>query len=107
MSLHHSISDKTISKTNKQKKTKNKKKSLPVLQHPPYSTDLSSCDIFKHLNLKLSEKGSHFESLKKFYSDVASALKRLSECFQEWQTVWKVYSIQSEGEHTVATLIKG
>nr|CAH7734624.1 unnamed protein product [Callosobruchus chinensis] len=40
------------------------KKSIPVLEHPPYSPDLAPCDFYLFPKIKSSLKGTRFESVE-------------------------------------------
>lgn len=67
------------------------KKSIPVLEHPPYSPDLAPCDFYLFPKIKSSLKGTRFESVEDVKQKTADLLKRLTlndmqHCFEQWKT---------------------
>ncbi|GFV65607.1 putative mariner transposase [Trichonephila clavipes] len=66
------------------------KHSIPVLDHPPYSPDLASCDFYLFPKVKSALKGTRFESVEAVKEKAASVLKELTKddfqhCFQQWK----------------------
>jgi len=64
-----------------------------VLQQPPYSPDMSPCDIFLFPRTKSLVKGTYFESI----TDIRAAVMRelvditveaFQKCYQAWETRW-------------------
>ena len=63
---------------------------VTILDHPPYSPDLTPCDYFLFPKLKGTIKGTRFEGVEDIKSNVTSFLKRITkedfaECFQAWR----------------------
>jgi len=50
-------------------------KHIPVLQYPPCSSDLASCDFFMLPILKISSKRSNFKPSEDIQSDVTTQWK--------------------------------
>jgi len=58
-------------------------KSIPVVPQPPYSPDLSPCDLFLFPRLKNHSKGRHFGTLDNIQKSVTDELKGIpAEAFQ-------------------------
>nr|CAH7723476.1 unnamed protein product [Callosobruchus chinensis] len=79
------------------------KKSIPVLEHPPYSPDLAPCDFYLFPKIKSSLKGTRFESVEDVKEKTADLLKRLTlhdmqHCFEQWKTRMQ-RCIDREGEY--------
>lgn len=65
-------------------------KNIPVAHQPPYSPDLSPCDIFLFPELKNYLKGRYFGILENIQMAVAHQLKTIpvSEfhlCYKKWK----------------------
>ncbi|XP_066968117.1 histone-lysine N-methyltransferase SETMAR-like [Macrobrachium rosenbergii] len=66
-------------------------KRIAVLDHPPYSLDLSQCDFWLFPRLKTVLKGTHFASVEEIKATVMRELRGLkeeefAEAFLGWQT---------------------
>jgi len=61
---------------------------IPVIQQPPYSPDMASCDFWLFPKLKISLKGKRFDDNtfeENMTSDMHSILKdSFKRCFQQW-----------------------
>ena len=55
------------------------RKQVCVLNHPPYSPDLSPCDYFLFPKLKLPLKGRLFEDVQDIQGDVTSSLRAIPQ----------------------------
>ena len=65
-------------------------KSIPVVLQPPYSPDLSPCDLFLFPQLKNHLKWRHFGTLDNIQKSVTDELKGIpSEAFQHCYEQWK------------------
>jgi transposase len=65
-------------------------KNIAVLEHPPYSPDLSPCDFYLFPEIKSVLKGTHFMSVENVKAKKAEILNSLTEhdlrnCFEHWQ----------------------
>ena len=63
---------------------------ITVLEHPPYSPDLTPCDFFLFPKVKSALKGTRFETVDAVKAKVAEVMKGLSEddlkhCFEQWK----------------------
>jgi transposase len=61
--------------------------------HPPYSPDLTPCDLFLFPKMKLKLKGRQFEGLEEIQQESQNVLGMLREqdfqhMFQQWQWCW-------------------
>ncbi|VVC27038.1 Transposase, type 1 [Cinara cedri] len=54
-------------------------KNISILQHPPYSPDLASCDFFFFPKIKNVLKGTHFQRVDDIKMKTAELLKGLTE----------------------------
>jgi transposase len=66
------------------------KKGISVVPQPPYSPDLSPCDIFLFPKLKFHLKGCHFgtvDNIQKVVTDQLRALvhEDFQHCYREWE----------------------
>jgi len=66
------------------------KKNIPVLPHPPYSTDLALCDLYLFPKLKSKLKGHHFGTMENIQKLVTDELNTLMEndfqyCCDQWK----------------------
>ena len=66
------------------------KKNIPVLPHPPYSTDLAPCDFYHFPKLKSKLKGHHFGTMENIQKIVTDKLNTLTEndfqyCYDKWK----------------------
>jgi hypothetical protein len=57
-----------------------------VIPHPPYSPDLTPCDFFLCLKIKLKLKGRHFESTAEIQAESQDVMKmptqnNFQQCF--------------------------
>jgi len=50
---------------------------IPVLDHPPYSPDLSPPDYFLFPKLKMELKGQHFSTIETIQEVVTQKLKNI------------------------------
>jgi hypothetical protein len=60
-----------------------------VISHPPYSPDLTPCDFFLFLKMKLNLKGWSFEGIEEIQTKLQVMLKMLiqndfQQCFRSW-----------------------
>ena len=55
------------------------RKQVYMLQHPPYSPDLSPCDYFLFTKLKLPLKGRLFEDVQDIQAAVTSSLRAIPQ----------------------------
>ena len=53
------------------------KKQICVIDHPPYSPDLSPCDYFLFPKLKTTMKGSFYDDVPTIQAAVTQALKNI------------------------------
>jgi transposase len=83
-------------------------KGIPVVPQPPYSPDLSPCDIFLFPKLKNVLKGRHFGTLENIQKSVTDMLKTIpvedfQRCYQQWeQRLHRCVAVQgnySEGDN--------
>jgi hypothetical protein len=63
---------------------------LPVVPQPPYSPDLSPCDLFLFSRLKNHLKGRHLGTLDNIQKRVTDELKGIPEeafqhCYEQWK----------------------
>ncbi|GFU92616.1 putative transposase [Trichonephila clavipes] len=63
-------------------------KNIPVVPQPPYSPDLSLCDLFLFPKLKNHLKGHHFGTLENIQTAVTDQLKaipisKFHQCYEE------------------------
>lgn len=66
------------------------KHSIPLLDHPPYSPDLATCDFYLFPKVKSALKGTKIESVEAVKEKAARVLKELTEenfhhCFEQWK----------------------
>jgi len=66
------------------------KHKITMLEHPPYSPDLASCDFFLFPKIKCVLKGTRFESVGAVKAKVIEVMNKLPEddlqhCFQQWK----------------------
>jgi hypothetical protein len=54
------------------------KKSITVLYHLPYSSDLASADYFLFPKMKSNLKGRHFDTISDIQNNVTSELKNIA-----------------------------
>jgi len=65
-------------------------KSIAVVPQPPYSPDLSSCELFLFFHLKNNLKGRHFGTLDNIQKSVTDELKGIpAEALQNYYEQWK------------------
>jgi len=75
---------------------------IPVVQQPPYSPDMASCDFWLFPQLKTVLKGKRFEDIDSIKKNATSTLNTIpkdsfKKCFQQWQDRWKqCVSLQGE-----------
>jgi len=67
--------------------------SITVLEHPPYSPDLATCDFVLFPKCKLVLRRRNLGDVTKIKSEMTSLLKGLREpefqgCFQQWKQRW-------------------
>jgi len=77
--------------------------SITVLDHPPYSPDLTPCDFFLFPKCKLVLRGRHLGDVTMIKSEMTSLLEGLIKekfqwCFQQWKRRWDK-CIVSNGEY--------
>jgi len=63
---------------------------VPVVPQPPYSPDLSPCDLFLYPWLKNHLKVSHFDTLDNIQKSVSDELNGIpaeasQHCYEEWK----------------------
>jgi hypothetical protein len=76
-------------------------KNITVFQHPPYLTDLASCDFYLFPKIKSVLKETHFlsvENVKAKTADILNSLTDLQNCCEHWQHRMQLY-INSEGNY--------
>jgi len=61
-----------------------------VLEHPPYSPELTPCDFHLFPKVKSALKGTYFQSVKEVKAKTVELLKRvttndLQPCFEQWK----------------------
>jgi len=76
-------------------------KNISVLEHPPYSPDLTSCDFYLFPKIKSVLKGTHFVSVEDVKAKTVQNLNSLTEhdlrnCFEHWQHHMQL-CVNSEG----------
>jgi histone-lysine N-methyltransferase SETMAR len=64
-----------------------------VIPHPPFSLDLTPCDFFLFLKMKLKLGGQCFGSIKKIQTILQNVVKTLTlkgfqKCFRSWKSHW-------------------
>ena len=66
------------------------KNNIAVLEQPPNSPDLASCDFFLFLKLKEVIKETHFQDLEAIKTAVTRELRAIpEESFQLYMEVWQ------------------
>ena len=75
---------------------------MPVVSHPPYSTDLSPSNFFLFPKLKMKLKGRRFQT-EESQAESQAVLNMLQEndfqeCFKNWQRRWD-HCQASEGDY--------
>jgi len=76
-------------------------KNITVLEHPPYSADLTPCDFCLFLKIKSVLKGMHFVSVENVKAKTAEILNSLTEhdlrnCFEHWQHHMQLCQLRRE-----------
>ena len=66
------------------------KKGIPVVPQPPYSPDLSPCDLLLFPKLKFHLKGRHFGTVENIEKAVTDQLKAIlvsdyQRCYEDWK----------------------
>jgi len=60
-----------------------------IVPHPPYSSDLASCDFFLFLTMKKILKGKRFATMEKVETASQEALniklQQFQTCFAQWE----------------------
>lgn len=79
------------------------KHQIPQVLQPPYSPDLSPCDLFLFPKIKSALKGKRFEDIPAIKGNTTEQLKLVPKalfhkCFQQWQQHWEK-CIRSEGDY--------
>jgi len=69
------------------------KNKIAVIPHPPYSSDLASCDFFLFPKMKLKLKGRRFNTSEEIQAKTQKVLDTLTEkdfqeTFQKWRRWW-------------------
>ena len=77
---------------------------LDVLDHPPYSPDLSPCDLWLFPRLKVMLAGHRFESRCGIGSAVYQCLQHISKedylaAFRKWVDWWKM-CVEADGAYS-------
>ncbi|GFV00358.1 mariner Mos1 transposase [Trichonephila clavipes] len=85
------------------------KHSIPVLEHPPYSPDLASCDFYLFPKVKSALKRTRFESVEAVKEKAARVLKELTKndfqhCFEQWK-IRMERCMDREGVYTLKAII--
>ena len=76
-----------------------KESGLNVLDHPPYSPDLSSCDFWLFLRLKEILAGHHFESRCGVYQCLQHIPKEDYRAdFRKWED-WCKMCVEADGAY--------
>jgi hypothetical protein len=52
---------------------------MTVIPHPPYSEDLTTCDFFLFLKMKLKLKRQHFDSSEEIQTESQDMIKKLMQ----------------------------
>jgi len=66
------------------------KHNIPLIRQAPYSPDMPPCDFWLLTKLKISLKGTRFESREDFMRNATAQLYKIpQEAFQQWQDRWK------------------
>jgi len=78
-----------------------RRKTFPVLPHPPYSPDLAACDFCLFPKLKSKLKGHHFGTMENIQKIVTNELHTLTEndlryCYDQWEKRWN-HCVTSQG----------
>jgi len=78
-------------------------KNTTVLQHPPYSPDLTPCNFHLFPKIKSVLKGTHFVSAENMKAKMMEILNSLTEhdlrnCFEHWQHRMQL-CVNSEGNY--------
>ena len=78
-------------------------KQITVLEHPAYSSDLASNDIFLFPKIKETLKGRYFDGIDDIRNNTTAALKvipqnQFQNCFEGWTRRWH-RCIASQGEY--------
>ena len=76
---------------------------IPVIQQPPYSSDMATCDFWLFPQLKMVLKSKIFEDIDAIKNKVTSTVNTVpkdsfQKCFQQWQNSWK-QCVSSQGEY--------
>jgi histone-lysine N-methyltransferase SETMAR len=79
-------------------------KQITVLEHPPYSPDLTPNYFFLFPKIKEILRGTHFDDIDDISSNLMAALKAIPQnmfqnCFEGWTTCWH-RCIASQGEYS-------
>ena len=66
------------------------KNNVPVMEQPPYSSDLAPCDFFLSPKIKSALKGTRFESVDAVKAKLTQLLNSLTQddlqhCYQQWK----------------------
>ncbi|KAG5885734.1 hypothetical protein JTB14_000656 [Gonioctena quinquepunctata] len=74
-----------------------------MIDHPPYSSDLASCDFFLFPKCKKVMRGRHWDKVETIKRDTTKQLKSLTpedfqECFEQWKQRWDK-CIATHGEY--------
>jgi len=65
-------------------------KDIPVMENPPYTPDLATCDFFLFPKIKSALKGTRFGSVDAVKTKATQLLNSLTQdelqhCFQQWK----------------------
>jgi hypothetical protein len=76
---------------------------IPVVQQPPYSSDMAPCDFWLFPQLKTALKGKRFEDIDAIQKNATSTLNPIpkesfQKCFKQWQDRSK-QRVSSHGEY--------
>jgi hypothetical protein len=73
-----------------------------VIPHPPYLLDLTTCDFFLFLKMKLKLKGQCYDSIEQIQIKSQNMMKLMQNdfqnCFLSWKCCWN-HCISAEGDY--------
>jgi hypothetical protein len=76
---------------------------LTVIPHPPYSSDLATCEFFLFSKLKLKFKGQCYNDIEEIQTESQNMMKTLmwnafQKCFRSWKSCWN-RCINAKGDY--------
>jgi len=96
--VHHDNAPAHTALSGQQFLAKNK---MTVIPHPPYSSDLATCDFFPARTVKGQLKGKRFADVSEVKKKTLEVLnnintKEFQKCFQQLEKRWYSTSVSSE-----------